>query len=166
MDPAGQEATYTGTAGVVGRPILLFSAAILLGLVSDHLLPVHVPIPHVDGVARIFAGALILVGLALFAAGVRNFFRADTPLPTNRPARVLVTTGIYRWTRNPVYLGFFLGYAGVGVAALSPWILVFLLPLVVTIRYGVVARGKRIWNGASATPIGTTRPTYAAGCSV
>jgi protein-S-isoprenylcysteine O-methyltransferase Ste14 len=76
----------------------------------------------------------------LFAAGVRNFSRAETPLPTNQPARVLVTTGIYRWTRNPVYLGFFLLYGGIGVAALSPWSLILLLPLVVTIRYGVVAR--------------------------
>jgi protein-S-isoprenylcysteine O-methyltransferase Ste14 len=140
MDPAGKKATDTGTAGVVGRPILLFPAAILVGLALDRLLPVPVPIPQVDGVAWIIAGALILIGLALFAAGVRNFSRADTPLPTNRPARVLVTTGIHRWTRNPVYLGFFLGYAGIGVAALSPWILIFLLPLVVTIRYGVVAR--------------------------
>jgi protein-S-isoprenylcysteine O-methyltransferase Ste14 len=94
----------------------------------------------VDVVAWIIAGGLILIGLSLFAAGVRNFSRAETPLPTNQPARALVTQGIYRWTRNPIYLGFFLAYAGIGVAARSPWMLIFSLPLVVTIRYGVVAR--------------------------
>lgn len=129
-----------GTAGVVGRPILLFPIAVLVGLVLDRLVPVPVPVPQFDVVAWIVAGAPILLGLALFAAGVRNFSRAGTPVPTNQPVRVLVTTGIYRWTRNPIYLGFFFAYAGIGVAALSPWILILLLPLVVTIRYGVVAR--------------------------
>jgi protein-S-isoprenylcysteine O-methyltransferase Ste14 len=139
-DRVGQHVNDPGTAGVVGRPILLFPTAIVVGLALDRLLPVPVPLPQVDVVAWTLAGALILLGLALFAAGVRNFSRAETPLPTTQPARVLVTTGIHRWTRNPIYLGFFLVYTGVGVAALSAWILILLLPLVVAIRYGVVAR--------------------------
>jgi protein-S-isoprenylcysteine O-methyltransferase Ste14 len=137
-------ADVPGTAGVVGRPILLFPAAIVAGLVLDRLLPVPVPLPQGAAVAWVVAwvvgGGLILAGLGLFAAGVRNFSRAETPLPTNRPARVLVTTGIHGRTRNPVYLGFFFAYAGIGVAALSPWMLILLPALVVTIRYGVVAR--------------------------
>ena len=52
----------------------------------------------------------------------------------------LVTTGIQGWTRNLIYLGMFLVYGGVGIAATSPWILVLTLPLAITIRYGVVAR--------------------------
>lgn len=139
-DSQGRRADGPETAGVVGRPILLFPTAVLVGLLLDRLLPVPVPLPGVGGIAWIAGGVLILVGLALFTPGVRNFSRAGTPLPTNRPARVLVTTGIHRWTRNPVYLGFFLMYAGIGVAALSPWMLILFVPLVVTIRYGVVAR--------------------------
>jgi len=140
MDPAGQQVTDTGTAGVIGRPILLFPAAVLVGLALDRLLPLPFAISEVDGVPWIVAGSLTLIGLVLFAAGVRNFSRAATPLPTNQPARVLVTTGIHRWTRNPIYLGFFLAYGGIGVAARSPWILILTLPLAITIRYGVVAR--------------------------
>lgn len=140
MDPAGQRATDTGTAGVVGRPILFFPAAILVGLALDRLLPLSFPVPGIDLVYWIVGGCLILIGLAFFAAGVRNFSRAATPLPTNQPARVLVTTGIYRWTRNPIYLGFFLVYGGIGVAAQSPWILILTLPLAIAVRYGVVAR--------------------------
>ena len=140
MDPAGQQVTDTGTAGVVGRPILFIPAAILVGLALDRLLPLPFAIPEANGASRIVGGSLILIGLVLFAAGVRNFSRAATPLPTNQPARVLVTTGIYRWTRNPIYLGFFLIYGGIGVATQSPWILILTLPLAITVRYGVVAR--------------------------
>ena len=92
------------------------------------------------GSLGLIAGASILVGLAIAAAGIRNFSRAATPVPTNQPTRALVTTGIHGWTRNPIYLGMFLLYGGIGVAARSPWTLIFTLPLAITIRYGVVAR--------------------------
>jgi protein-S-isoprenylcysteine O-methyltransferase Ste14 len=130
----------SGTAGVVGRPILFFPAAILVGLALDRLLPLPLAIPEADGVPWIVAGSLILIGLGLFAAGVRNFARAATPLPTSQPARVLVTTGIHGWSRNPIYLGMFLIYVGIGAAAQSPWVLILTLPLAITVRYGVVAR--------------------------
>jgi protein-S-isoprenylcysteine O-methyltransferase Ste14 len=51
-----------------------------------------------------------------------------------------VTTGIHGWTRNPIYLGLFLVYGGIGIAARSPWTLILTLPLAFTIRYGVVGR--------------------------
>ncbi len=140
MDPAGQQGTDTGTAGVIARPPLLFLAALLLGLASDHLLPLPFAVPEAGVVHWIVAGSLILIGLALAAAGIRNFSRAATPVPTNEPARVLVMTGIHGWSRNPIYLGLFLLYGGIGVAADSPWALILTLPLAVTMRRGVVAR--------------------------
>ncbi len=138
MDPAGQ--TDSGTAGVIARPPLLFLAALLIGFVLDRLLRLPFPIPGNDQVTWIIGGSLILIGFALFAAGIRNFSRAATPVPTNEPTRVLVTTGIHGWTRNPIYLGMFLIYGGIGVAAQNIWILVLTLPLAILIRYGVVAR--------------------------
>ncbi|WP_202365137.1 methyltransferase family protein [Mesorhizobium sp. L-2-11] len=136
MDQAGQ--TDSGTAGVVARPPLLFLAAFLIGFVLDRLL--HLPFPGPGLVSWIIGGSLMLIGFALFAAGIRNFMRAETPVPTNEPTRVLVTTGIHGWTRNPIYLGMFLIYGGIGVAAQNIWILVLTLPLAILIRYGVVAR--------------------------
>ncbi|WP_027152213.1 isoprenylcysteine carboxylmethyltransferase family protein [Mesorhizobium sp. WSM2561] len=134
IEPAGQ--TDTGTAGVIARPPLLFLAALLIGFVLDRLLRLPFPVPR----AWIIGGSLILIGLALFAAGIRNFMRVETPVPTNEPTRVLVTTGIHGWTRNPIYLGMFLIYGGIGIAAQNSWILVLTLPLAILFRYGVVAR--------------------------
>jgi protein-S-isoprenylcysteine O-methyltransferase Ste14 len=136
----GWQVTDTGTAGVIARPPLLFLAALLLGFVSDRLLPLPFVVPEGDLVRWTVAGSLILIGLALAAAGIRNFSRAATPVRTTEPTRALVTTGIHGWTRNPIYLGMFLLYGGIGVAAQSPWILILTLPLAIAIRYGVVAR--------------------------
>ncbi|OFX05691.1 MAG: hypothetical protein A3D94_12540 [Alphaproteobacteria bacterium RIFCSPHIGHO2_12_FULL_66_14] len=132
-----------GIAGVIARPILLFPAALLLGFALDHLLRLPFPISRiglVHWISAIIAGSVIVIGIAAFAAGVRSFSRAATPLPTNQPARALVMTGVYRWTRNPIYLAFFLVYGGIGMAIRSPWILILALPLAILIRYGVVAR--------------------------
>ena len=129
-----------GTAGVIARPPLLFLGALLLGFVLDRLLPLPLPVPRIGLVHWILAGSLILIGLALGAAGIRNFSRAGTPVPTNEPTRALVTSGIHGWTRNPIYLGMFLICGGIDVAARSPWVLLFMLPLALTIRYGVIAR--------------------------
>jgi protein-S-isoprenylcysteine O-methyltransferase Ste14 len=140
MDPGTRQVTDTGTAGVIARPPALFLAALLLGFVSDRLLPLPFPAPRIDLVHWIIAGSLILIGLALAAAGIRNFSRAATPVPTNQSVHALVTTGIHGWSRNPIYLGMFLVYGGIGLAACSPWTLILTLPLAITIRYGVVAR--------------------------
>lgn len=140
MEQAGRQGTESGTAGVIARPIVFFPAAALLGLGLDYLLPLPFAIPPAGLVGWVVAGSLILIGVAFFAAGVRSFSRAATPIPTNEPARVLVTTGIHGFTRNPIYLGFFLAYGGIGVAAHSPWIIVLMLPLALLVRYGVVAR--------------------------
>ena len=140
MNPAGQHVTDTGTAGVIARPPLLFLAALLIGFVLDRLLRLPFPVPGIDLVRWLVGGSLILIGLALAVAGIRNFSRAGTPVPTNEPTRALATTGIHGWTRNPIYLGMFLLYGGIGVAAQSSWILILTLPLAITIRYGVVAR--------------------------
>ena len=140
MDPTGQRVTDTETAGVVVRPPLLFLGALLIGFVLERLLRLPSPAWGDDLAYWIIGGSLILIGLALAAAGIRNFSRRGTPVQSVKPTRALVTTGIHGWTRNPIYLGMFLLYAGIGVAAQSPWILILTVPLAITIRFGVVAR--------------------------
>jgi protein-S-isoprenylcysteine O-methyltransferase Ste14 len=138
MDRAGQDEDETRTAGVITRPPLLFLAGLLMGAALDRLLPL--PAPDFGPAYWVAAGLLILTGLAVAIAGIRNFMRAGTPVRTIEPTRALVTTGIHGWSRNPIYVGLFLIYAGIGVAAHSPWILILVLPLALIIRYGVVAR--------------------------
>src|ERR1700730_7972935 len=129
----------TAVAGGIVRPPVLYRACLVLGFALDPLLPLPLTFPEVTLVCWTAGGGLIAVGLAMMAAGIRNFSHAATPVPSNRPVRALVTTGIHGWSRNPIYVGMFLLYAGIGLAARSPWVLILALPLVMILRYGVVA---------------------------
>jgi protein-S-isoprenylcysteine O-methyltransferase Ste14 len=64
---------------------------------------------------RIGAGLLLAAaGGVVSLAGVVAFRRAHTTVDPTRPAAAsaLVTTGIYRFTRHPMYLGFLLALLG------------------------------------------------------
>ena len=122
------------------RPPLLFLAALVLGFTLDRLMPLPLTPPELLAIGWTAGGALVGIGVAIMATGIRNFSRADTPVPSNQAVRALVTTGIHGWSRNPIYVGMLLLYAGIGIAARSPWVLILALPLFVILRYGVVAR--------------------------
>jgi len=139
VGPTDQQPHDTGTARPLVRPPLLFLGGLILGLILDRVLPLP-PALQADLTHWMAGGALIILGGAIFAAGVRNFSQAATPVPSTQAVRTLVTTGIHGLSRNPIYVGMFLIYVGIGVAAASPWILVLVLPIAIIMRYGVVAR--------------------------
>ena len=138
MNAANQQ--HHDTVGPIIRPPLLFPGCLILGLVLDRTFPLPFALPATGWSRWAVGGGLILFGIVVFTAGAWNFSRAGTPVPGNRPVRALVTTGIHGLSRNPIYVGMFLLYAGFEVAVWSPWILVLALPLAITMRYGVVAR--------------------------
>jgi protein-S-isoprenylcysteine O-methyltransferase Ste14 len=80
----------------------------------------------------VLAGGCALIGLACGAPAFRAFGRARTTInPVDiDAASTLVTDGIYRYTRNPMYLGLlallaaWAVYLGVGWALLGPMIFV------------------------------------------
>jgi protein-S-isoprenylcysteine O-methyltransferase Ste14 len=147
MGPVSQQTHDASTAGVITRPLFLYFGCLILGLVLDRLLPLPLNLPESALMHWMAGGGLILLGVAIVAASIRNFSRAATPVPTNQPVRALVTTGIHGWSRNPIYVGLYVCYVGIGLVACSPWCLVLALPLAITIRYGVVAREEAYLEG-------------------
>ena len=138
------QSTDLDTAEIKIRPPLLFAAALALGVVLDHLLPLPIGISRSDGLVHKLAPAIIiLLGVAVAVAGIRNFSRAGTPGPGNRPVRSVVTTGIHGWSRNPIYVGMILLYIGIGIAVRSPWVLGLALFIIILLRYAVIAREER-----------------------
>ncbi len=127
-------------AGVIAPPPLIYLAFLLLGLGLDYVWPVAV-IP--EGVQYPAGALLIALGLALFAAAVRQFVKADTSVQTRKPTTAIITDGPFRFSRNPIYLAMSLSYAGIAIAADNLWILGLLVPALAVIRCGVISREER-----------------------
>jgi protein-S-isoprenylcysteine O-methyltransferase Ste14 len=126
------------TAHVIVRPPLAWGLAVLAGLALDWLAPL--PFLPADLPAG-WLGALVFgLALALFAWAIVTMTKAGSNVPTNRPTTTIVEDGPYRFTRNPIYLGMFLGLIGLAIALDTLWLLMILVPFALVIRYGVVAR--------------------------
>ena len=83
---------------------------------------------------------VIVLALALFAWAIVTMTRAGSNVPTNLPTTIIVESGPYRFTRNPIYLCMFLGLIGLAIAFDNLWLLMTLVPFALVIRFGVVAR--------------------------
>ncbi|WP_437966513.1 isoprenylcysteine carboxylmethyltransferase family protein [Sorangium sp. So ce260] len=93
---------------------------VLLLLVVAVMWLTHALLPR----APVLPGSYRLIGLLPLAAGVAvaiaarvQFARAETEINTFAEPTRLVTGGLFRWSRNPMYLG--MGLAAAGMAVLS-----------------------------------------------
>jgi protein-S-isoprenylcysteine O-methyltransferase Ste14 len=79
---------------------------LLLGLIAIFVCNEYYPGPRFTSLAgQVSGGVLIIVGLLLLVIANSLFNRADTGVIPFRNVTALVTDGIYRYTRNPMYLG-------------------------------------------------------------
>lgn len=82
------------------------------------------PAATVAGLARVVAAAAIaLAGAAVSLSGAMAFRRMKTTVNPFRPERAssLVTSGVYRMTRNPMYVGLLLVLVGWAVLLANLW---------------------------------------------
>lgn len=84
------------------------------------------PVLSLPGSARIVAWLLIVAGFVLNTAGVITVRRANSTISPMKPetATSLVTAGVYRFTRNPMYLGILIVLVGWAIYLLAPLTLI------------------------------------------
>jgi protein-S-isoprenylcysteine O-methyltransferase Ste14 len=129
-------------AGVIALPPLISIGFLAAAAVLEAIVPLPVPVVH--SLALYVAGAVLAAsGFVIIAMGTRRFAAAGTNVPPTLPTTALVVDGIYGRTRNPLYLGLFLVYLGLGVAADSLWAIGLMVPLLWVINVGVVKREER-----------------------
>jgi protein-S-isoprenylcysteine O-methyltransferase Ste14 len=141
----GQAAAGSGApdvAGVIALPPLIFLGFLAVAAVLEGIVPLWVRVAH--SLARDVSGAMLVAGgFFIIAVGTRLFAAAGTNVPPTLPTTALVVDGIYRRTRNPLYLGMILVFLGLGIAAGSLWAIGLVVPLLWVINVGVVKREER-----------------------
>jgi protein-S-isoprenylcysteine O-methyltransferase Ste14 len=128
-------------SGIRVPPPAIFMVAFLVGLWLEGAV-YRLRIVPADAIPR----PLMIAGLALVTAGVLlalwavlTFRRHHTAVLPFYPARVMVDSGPYRYTRNPMYVGMTLAHFGGAVALNAVWPAA-LLPLALVFLFLTVIR--------------------------
>jgi protein-S-isoprenylcysteine O-methyltransferase Ste14 len=124
----------------LARPPVIYLGSIALGVVIHFVWPV----PLVPSAVSMPAGVIgALAAVALFVYAVRTFKAAGTPVPGNLPTTMIVRSGPYRFSRNPIYLAFSLFQLAIAVWVNSLWLVVTLLAAVAVMSLVVIPREER-----------------------
>jgi protein-S-isoprenylcysteine O-methyltransferase Ste14 len=134
-----------GAAADVANLGLVRPPLVYLGsLVSGAVIQLATPFPFLHGTLAVPLGApLVMVGIALFAYSVATFRAAGTPVPARKPTTMIVRTGPYRFSRNPIYLAFSLLQLGIAIWVNSVWLLATLVAAVALIHYVVIPKEEQ-----------------------
>lgn len=123
--------------GIFLPPPLMFAAAVAVGVLVDGNVLQWRHVTHSSqfaGIGVAVAGlALIIVSLGLF----RRFHTRPEPW---QPSTALIRSGIYRFSRNPMYLGMAVLSAGVALYFESIAAFILLAAVILVIDRYVIAR--------------------------
>ncbi len=109
-------------------PPVWLAAFLALAWAQSALLPT----PWAGDWAATAGGVIALIGAGLMLAAIPPFLRARTTVVPHKMPSALVTSGIFRFSRNPIYLGDVLILAGL-VIRWQAWPMLLLVPLFVVI---------------------------------
>jgi len=125
--------------GVIVWPPLLYGGALIVVLILRAVWPM----PIVAATTVWLGLAFVVIGLAIMATGRRTMTAAGTNVNPSRPATTIVSSGPFRFTRNPLYVGVTLIFGGLTLAFNTWWGFIVLVPVLITMHFGVVLREER-----------------------
>ncbi len=127
-------------ADVIALPPLIYGVALVIGLILHFLLPIR----FLPQMPALWLGILlILVSILIVGSALRALARANTAFDARKPTTAIVTDGAFRYSRNPMYVSLTLLYLGIALLVNTLWLVLLLVPLMIVIQRGVVAREER-----------------------
>jgi protein-S-isoprenylcysteine O-methyltransferase Ste14 len=142
--------TNSDNPGVIAFPPFIWLVnAVISALV--HFFIIQLPIVRY-GACLICGIVLVILAPMLAFSAVRTMRMAGTNVDPAKPALLIVRGGPFRFTRNPMYLALCLLQLALGFF-LNDWItLLFVVPLVLILHYGVVVREERYLTAKFGEP--------------
>jgi protein-S-isoprenylcysteine O-methyltransferase Ste14 len=126
-------------------PPLVYIVVFLVGVGIDTVIPIPRMSSELERSCALMGATVLALGVLLGPANALMFlFRGTTLNPVGSPTR-LFTGGVYRISRNPMYLGLLMIYAGVALLQWQLWaLLLILVPFFVVDRIYIPAEERRM----------------------
>ncbi len=127
----------TDHAGVKIPPPLCYLAFLLAGIIiqSDWMNGT------IGSLYQIIGGVILIgAGLMILIPEARSHKKVGSNVEPWKPTTTIIDTGLYGYSRNPIYVGMAITYLGFTLASWSASALILLPLCLVVIRYHVIAR--------------------------
>jgi len=129
----------------------------LLHIIAAFLLAWFLPLPFiVSPIVKYIGFALVVIGFLLGLSAALAFRRARTTLDPYHPVSSIVTSGVYGFSRNPIYLGFVLMVIGIPLSSGTYWGII-LAPIFIMLCNRLVIEHEEAYL---AKKFGTTYTDY------
>lgn len=126
--------------GVKFPPPLIFVSFLLFAywLERSYSLPISD-----GGWLYLLAGILVCLGLSIGVLSAWQFWWAKTHIEPWQPASRLIISGIFAYSRNPIYVAFILVSLAAGLWLNSLWIVFSVLPAILVLYVFVIRKEER-----------------------
>ena len=126
--------------GVKTPPPLIFLGFGLFGIVLHYLKPLTITGPS----WLVYLGMLILILSFLGFGYMVNFYKKnETEIEPTKTTSKIITSGLYRYSRNPVYLISCAGPIGLGFLFLTYWAMFAFIPALIVVYFTAVKKEEQ-----------------------
>ncbi|MDE2173132.1 MAG: isoprenylcysteine carboxylmethyltransferase family protein [Patescibacteria group bacterium] len=127
----------TDSPQIIAPPPLIYLSGLTMGIVLHWIRP----LPFLPGNLALPLGVVfVVISIALIVTAMRAFVKAKTNIDPRKSATSIVSTGPYRFSRNPIYLSMTLLTVGIAMWVNTLWILIALVLVLLIMQFGVIAR--------------------------
>jgi len=105
-------------ADVKIHPPILTLIFIAIAYIAKWVIPIPLAVPDV---LRTIGFVIVVIGILLGGFAFVEFRKAHTTVLPHGSVSAIVTDGVYRFTRNPIYLGFLLMLVGFPLISGTYW---------------------------------------------
>lgn len=120
------------------HPGVLFLTTLTAAGLLEYRFPA--PLNLLFAVRMSIAGVLMAFSASILLWGVRTLHVANTPFEPNREPKAIVTSGPFRYSRNPMYLGLIIMGIGWAFLTSSSWFLAGTAALFLLLNFVVIPR--------------------------
>jgi len=128
------------SAHILATPPFFFIIPLLIGAVAEYFVPTSL----LPTLFSIIVGLLFSwASLPFIILSLKSFYKAKTSFDARKTTTTLVTTSIYKISRNPAYLSLVFFYIGLSFIINSIWILILILPAIYSVQKFCIEREEK-----------------------
>ena len=122
------------------RPPWFFAIGAVFAFIFEMEMPTRWAHPPYDAKLGALGAICGMIAILVLNHCSGQFRRHKTNIDPMREDSALITTGLYKRTRNPVYLGLIAAYLSLALILESVWAVLFLGPVIWALHYQIVLK--------------------------